>query len=428
MRTLVCLLFVASALAERFYYDGYKVFDLYAETLEELDFLNRLMLNDPQLDFWDEPNRLGQSTVMVAPEYQEMFLSILEGHDIKVEVKREDVGVGLRQFWADLDSRRSSRALGERNIDLDDFNELEDINAWLLALPDGLCADAGLTCEITNIGKTVEDRDMYSLRVATGSEDKKSFWIDSTIHAREWLAPATTLKILNHLVTSYGSDDEVNNLLDSYDWFFVIMVNPDGYAFSWSNNRYWRKNRQSPPSGTCYGVDLNRNHEHNWGQEGVSTNPCSDIYCGTGGASEPEVQNLQNEIARVHALNEILVLMTFHSYGYYWMHPWGNTINFAGQTCERADDHDEMFALADITADAIQSTHSTTWRRGSSCEVIYATTGGTNDWAKAVPGIKHAICPELRGSDFVIAPSNIQPSFEEIWAGLVAQEAALSSQ
>ena len=55
-----------------------------------------------------------------------------------------------------------------------------------------------------------------------------------------------------------------------------------------------------------------------------------------------------------------------------------------------------------------------------------ATTGGTNDWAKGVVGVKHAICPELRGRDFVIDKSEIQLSFEEIWAGIVAQEAALT--
>jgi carboxypeptidase A2 len=408
-------------LAERFYYDGYKVYDLYPETLEELDFLHKLMLDDPNLDFWDEPNRMGKATVMVAPEYQATFLTKLDGHSIKIEVYKEDVGVVLREFWADLDARQTVHPM----YDFDDFNNLENITNYLLGLPDGACADAGLVCEVNVIGKTVEGRDMHSIRVATGTEDKKSFWIDSTIHAREWLAPATTMKVLNNLVTSYGSDDTVNHLLDTYDWFFVIIVNPDGYEYSWTTSRYWRKNRQLPPQGTCYGVDLNRNHDYNWCQEGASTNPCGETYCGTSGASEPEVQALQDELARVHSLNEILVMMTFHSYGYYWMHPWGNTVNFAGSVCERAEDHDEMTALANVAADAIQSTHGTSWSRGTSCEVIYATTGGTNDWAKGVVGVKHAICPELRGRDFVIDKSEIQLSYEEIWAGLVAQEAAL---
>ena len=53
-----------------------------------------------------------------------------------------------------------------------------------------------------------------------------------------------------------------------------------------------------------------------------------------------------------------------------------------------------------------------------------ATTGGTDDWAKGVAEIKYAICPELRGNDFAVPTAQIELSFREIWAGLVAQAAA----
>lgn len=74
----------------------------------------------------------------------------------------------------------------------------------------------------------------------------------------------------------------------------------------------------------------------------MSTNPCSDIYCGSSGASELEVQAVQDEILKVQEFASVVVLMTFHSYGYMWMHPWGTTINHAGRECERADDHADM--------------------------------------------------------------------------------------
>jgi carboxypeptidase A2 len=57
-----------------------------------------------------------------------------------------------------------------------------------------------------------------------------------------------------------------------------------------------------------------------------------------------------------------------------------------------------------------------------------ATTGGTNDWAKGVAGVKHAICPELRGSSFIVPTTDIELSFQEIWDGIVAQEAAIVAQ
>ena len=77
----------------------------------------------------------------------------------------------------------------------------------------------------------------------------------------------------------------------------------------------------------------------------MSTNPCSDLYCGDSAGSELETQLVQNEAARLAAERKIPGWVTIHSYGYMWMFPWGNTINHAGQVCERADDHEEMVSM-----------------------------------------------------------------------------------
>ena len=70
----------------------------------------------------------------------------------------------------------------------------------------------------------------------------------------------------------------------------------------------------------------------------MSTNPCSETYCGPHGGSEPETQAVQNELQRLK--NDILALVTLHSFGRMWMFPWGNTID--GLNCERAADHGEL--------------------------------------------------------------------------------------
>ena len=72
--------------------------------------------------------------------------------------------------------------------------------------------------------------------------------------------------------------------------------------------------------------------------EGVSTNPCSDLYCGSSPASEPETQAVQAELTKIK--DNLLALVTVHAYGNMYMHPWGNTID--GWFCERAADHDDM--------------------------------------------------------------------------------------
>ena len=53
------------------------------------------------------------------------------------------------------------------------------------------------------------------------------------------------------------------------------------------------------------------------------------------------------------------------------------------------------------------------------------TTGGTDDYMKAINGVKQAICPELRGNSFIVDTSQIALSYNEIWNGLVVMFAAL---
>jgi carboxypeptidase A2 len=109
-----------------------------------------------------------------------------------------------------------------------------------------------------------------------------------------------------------------------------------------------------------------------------------------------------------------------------WMFPWGN-LNAQNQ-CDLAADHADMMVVADATANAIESTfNQNTWSRGNSCVVIYETSGGTDDFAKGGAGVKYAFCPELRGNGFVIAASNIEPSFREFWNGIVAMTQSIAA-
>jgi len=201
------------------------------------------------------------------------------------------------------------------------------------------------------------------------------------------------------------------------------VMNPDGYSYTWTNERLWRKNRRPNAGSNCIGTDLNRNFNFRWGAEGVSHNPCGETYCGPSGASEPETQAVQAEIQR--RASSLHTVTTVHSYGNMWMFPWGNTVNHQGRVCDRVSDHAELMRVADITANAIQAVYNTRWSRGNSCEVIYETTGGTDDWAKGVANVKYAFCPELRGNNFVIAASQIPLSFNEFFRGIVAMADAI---
>jgi len=345
---------------------------------------------------------------------------LLRKEGLNFNVKVQDLQSMLEPMWAELDARRNAK--GGLVFDINNFNTLEDIYEWLQTTANN-CPQA-ISCQVYSVGNSHEGRPILIFHISRPVAGRKAYWIDATIHAREWIATATALKLIDHF--AMRRDGTAVRLTDTYDWYFMPVLNPDGYAWTHASDRLWRKNRRPNTGSPCAGTDLNRNFDYNWGHDGVSHLPCGETYCGPNAASEPETVVVQNEMKRVGPTLEALI--TMHSYGNLWMFPWGNTVNFAGQTCERTSDHAELMRVANAAANAVQATYNTNWQRGNSCEVIYATTGGTTDYAKAVCGVKYSYVPELRGNNFVIAPANIEPSFREIYAGVIATESAISNQ
>lgn len=62
-------------------------------------------------------------------------------------------------------------------------------------------------------------------------------------HAREWISPMTNAWIANQLVTLYGKDAQITNFVDNIEWTIIPIVNVDGYVYTWTTDRMWRKNR-----------------------------------------------------------------------------------------------------------------------------------------------------------------------------------------
>ena len=82
------------------------------------------------------------------------------------------------------------------------------------------------------------------------------------------------------------------------------MLNPDGYEYSRTDDRMWRKNRAPVKGSKCVGVDLNRNFDKAFGVHS-SDDPCDEDYRGSEPFSEPEssafrdyIQNLIKDGAR----------------------------------------------------------------------------------------------------------------------------------
>ncbi|KAL0119099.1 hypothetical protein PUN28_009600 [Cardiocondyla obscurior] len=72
---------------------------------------------------------------------------------------------------------------------------------------------------------------------------------------------------------------------------------------------------------------------------------------------------------------------------------------------------------------AIAKVHGTNYQLGPSAELMYPTSGASDDWAKGVASIKYAYTVELRDRGtygFLLPATQIVPTAREIWAGIRA--------
>ena len=94
-----------------------------------------------------------------------------------------------------------------------------------------------------------------------------------------------------------------DNLVASFRYNFLVVANPDGFNFTFSqdpNKRTHRKNRrsvgcQAENDGKGDGVDLNRNFPVGFNNNSsVQDDHCSKTYPGPNPFSEPETRAIRN--------------------------------------------------------------------------------------------------------------------------------------
>lgn len=104
------------------------------------------------------------------------------------------------------------------------------------------------------------------------------------------------------LLTKYATDATVKSLVDKFDFYITPIVNPDGFLYSQTTDRLWRKNRQPVSGNTCVGRDINRNWPYKWEVTGgASTNPCSETYKGQTAGDSPENRGLRTQVDALKA-------------------------------------------------------------------------------------------------------------------------------
>lgn len=166
---------------------------------------------------------------------------------------------------------------------------------------------------VDTLGLSLQGRPMIAVKIGAkdDSPQRPNVLYMATYHAREWAATEMAIRLIKYLAAPPGSNPRVDSLVQSRDIWILPVANPDGYEYTFTNDRLWRKTR-SPQAGGAFGVDMNRNHRQNWGLDevGSSSDPTSDIYRGPSPASEIEVRNIE----AFHAAHPPVVSISYHTY------------------------------------------------------------------------------------------------------------------
>lgn len=225
---------------------------------------------------------------------------------------------------------------------------------------------------LKSIGKSIEGRDIWALRVS-GRLDVADQLPGSIFmgghHAREHLSVETPLRIIEDILNRYGNEDaRIMALLDGRDLHFIPAVNPDGLEFDIATGsyKYWRKNRAQNRNGS-YGVDLNRNYGHGWGTGGSSSDPNSDVYMGPSAFSEPETRAIRDY---VEANKNLTVLLSFHTFSQLILYPWGAKYDGIENSNDRQ--------VHEVMAKKMSEWNGYTPQQASD---LYVASGDTTDWS-----------------------------------------------
>ncbi|XP_071053443.1 zinc carboxypeptidase-like [Onthophagus taurus] len=402
MNIYIWMLTIGVVCASQVRYDNFKVHRVFPKSEDDVEALTKLQEN-PSYDFWTDGVGLNYTVdIMVPPHLEFNFKDFLCLKNLKSEVYIENV-----QNLIDKERPSNKRADGPRSMGWLEYYELDEIYDWL----DQLAVDHSDVVKVLTPGTSYEDRDIKGLHISySANNEDNTIYIEGGIHAREWISSAVVTYIINEIITS--EDPEVRRVVEQYDWYIFPLYNPDGFHYTKTTNRMWRKTRV--PYDNCYGADPNRNFDYRWNtRNGASNNPCSETYAGPYPNSEREIATMSEFVDKIH--DRLVAYFSIHSYGQLLLLPFGHTKDHLGN-------YNELKEVGTIGMEKLKTYYGTEYRVGNTAEILYVATGTSTDWVKATYGTRISYTYELRDTGsygFILPPDQVLPSGIETFGSLV---------
>jgi hypothetical protein len=287
------------------------------------------------------------------------------------------------------------------NAFFDCFRQPSEVFAFLDQL---VTENPKIFSKIPQIAKTIEGRVIPGYKISTG-KGRKPLYTQGLIHAREWIAGSSTFYTMAALLDGLRANDPVvTAIFNEYEWHFVPILNLDGYQYTWTTTRLWRKNRR-PVFGSMFGVDINRNYPPVafWDKDDAS--PQQEDYGGSGVLSEPETAGSWDYVKKLNIYGAI----DMHSYGGQVLRAYGNQ-----KGTPPAPYGPKLKVLGDAMAKAAGSAYSSIL----SAELYVAY--GCFDDAVFQELNKPAFTIEMAGTSFIASESTIRPAGLNMFRAFIA--------
>lgn len=391
-------------------YEGQVVVRVRTTTRAQFDAMMRLVES-----VWSEREGVGMLDVQLDRGELDELSKLGIGYDILIDdlQARHDARWNqMRRLERFVVAESPRGASAHDDAWFSNYKQFADIIAYF----NDIAAVHPQIASMSDVGDSLQGNDIYALTL-TGPETPGNLVEDRPVvlwnggqHAREWVSPMTVSYIASKLADDYGSDPRVTDIIDNTRIVIVPMMNPDGYLYTWTSERFWRKNRRNNGDGT-FGIDLNRNWGYEWGGEGASPFTGDDTYHGPSAFSEPETQVVRDLASSFG--DKLVSHIDYHTYSQLILWPFGYAEGVQTPEPDRTffDElstalSDEILAYSGVFYDPIQLVD------------LYAAAGTCSDWHYGDLGVK-SLTFELRPSSgagfggFDPDPSVILPTARE---------------
>ncbi len=188
-----------------------------------------------------------------------------------------------------------------------------------VAMMNQFAADYPNICQLVDAGNTVQGRKILFVKISdnvTQRESEPQFMFTSSMHGDETTGYVLMLRLIDSLLTSYGIDARITNLVNNIEIWINPLANPDG-TYHDGNGTVYGATRYNANN-----VDLNRNFP----DPDAGPHPDNHSY-------QPETIDMMN----IANANKFILSANFHG--------GAEVVNYPWDTWARLHPDDDWFQL-----------------------------------------------------------------------------------